>query len=91
MPAPILDKKASTDAPLASNTTVLSQKASNSTLATPKLNLNSQRMALPVALLDTLRVHYPNAKILAKNEYDRYHIRVRDDMNALRRKLSDFL
>lgn len=48
-------------------------------------------MALPVALLDTLRVHYPNAKILAKNEYDRYHIRVRDDMNALRRELSDFL
>ncbi len=53
--------------------------------------LNSQRMALPVALLDTLSVHYPNAKILAKDEYDRYHIRVRDDMNALRRELSDFL
>ena len=83
--------KASTDAPLASNTTVVSQKTSNSTLATPELNLNSQRMALPVALLDTLSVHYPNAKILAKDEYDRYHIRVRDDMNARRRELSDFL
>jgi hypothetical protein len=37
-----------------------------------------------------LRDHFPDAKILAKDEYDRWHIKVRDDMNQLRRELSDY-
>ena len=44
-----------------------------------------------IALLLDLRDHYPTAKILGKNEYDRWHVNVRDDMNQLRRELSDYL
>ena len=44
---------------------------------------------LLVKLLVTLRHRYPDAMILAKDEYDRYHTKVRDDMNQLRRALSD--
>ena len=42
-----------------------------------------------IDLLLDLRNQFPDAKILAKDEYDRYHIKVRDDMNQLRRELSD--
>ena len=42
-----------------------------------------------IDLLLDLRSQFPDAKILAKEEYDRYHIKVRDDMNQLRRELSD--
>ena len=41
-----------------------------------------------LTLLDKLRKRYPEAAILAKNEYDRYHIKVREDMNQLRWELS---
>ena len=44
-----------------------------------------------IALLLNLRDRYPSAKILGKHEYDRYHIHVSDEMNQLRRELSDFL
>ena len=53
--------------------------------------LDSQRMALLLALLNELRSRYPEAAILALNEIKpgtRCFIRVRDDMNALRRELS---
>ena len=50
-----------------------------------------QLRPLLIALLLDLRDRYPDAKILAKDEYDRWHINVRDDMNQLRRGLSDFL
>ena len=43
-----------------------------------------------LALLLDLRDHFPEAKILAKDEYDRWHVKVRDDMNQLRRELSDY-
>ena len=42
-----------------------------------------------INLLLDLRSQFPEAKILAKDEYDRYHTKVRDDMNQLRRELSD--
>ena len=42
-----------------------------------------------IDLLLDLRSQFPDAKILAKDEYDRYHTKVRDDMNQLRRELSD--
>lgn len=45
---------------------------------------------LLIDLLLDLRDHYPSAKILAKDEYDRWHTNVRDDINALRRELSDY-
>ena len=69
----------STDSKLSTRTCSLSSERT----------LNSQRMALLIALLDELRNRFPDAKILAKDEYDRYHIKVREDMNALRRELSD--
>ena len=60
--------------------------------------LDSQRMALLLALLNELRSRFPDAAILALNEIKletrnlkhgtRSFIRVRDDMNALRRELS---
>ena len=43
-----------------------------------------------IALLLNLRDRYPSAKILGKHEYDRYHIHVSDEMNHLRRELSDY-
>ncbi len=54
--------------------------------------LDSQRMALLLALLNELRSRFPDAAILALNEIKhgtRSFIRVRDDMNALRRELSN--
>ncbi len=55
--------------------------------------LHSQRMSLILALLNELRSRFPDAAILAQNEIRPGHgtrriIRVRDDMNALRRELS---
>ena len=44
-----------------------------------------------IRLLVELRSRYPEVTILAKSEYDRYHIRVREDMNQLRRELSDMI
>ena len=51
----------------------------------------SDRVLRPllISLLLDLRDHYPEAKILGLSEYDRYHIKVSDDMNQLRRELSD--
>jgi len=49
-----------------------------------------QLRPLLLALLLDLRDKFPTAKILAKSEYDRHHIQVRDDMNQLRREMSDF-
>ena len=46
---------------------------------------------LLLALLNELHQYYPEVTILAKSEYDRYHIRVRKDMNQLRRELSDMI
>ena len=46
---------------------------------------------LLLALLNELHQYYPEVTILAKSEYDRYHIRVREDMNQLRRELSDMI
>jgi len=57
----------------------------NGSLTDPQL-----RPLLVQLLLDLLE-HYPDAKILAMDEYDRWHIKVRDDMNQLRRELSDYL
>ena len=53
----------------------------------------SDRVLRPllISLLLDLRDHYPEAKILGLSEYDRYHIKVSDDMNQLRRELSDYL
>ena len=56
----------------------------NGSLTDPRLR------PLLIDLLLDLREHYPDAKILAKDEYDRWHIKVRDDMNQLRRELSDY-
>ena len=56
----------------------------NGSLTDPRLRL------LLIDLLLDLREHFPDAKILAKDEYDRWHIKVRDDMNNLRRELSDY-
>ena len=56
----------------------------NGSLTDPRLR------PLLVDLLLDLREHYPDAKILAKDEYDRWHIKVRDDMNDLRHELSDY-
>lgn len=54
-------------------------------------NLTDPRLRpLLIDLLLDLREHFPDAKILAKDEYDRWHIKVRDDMNQLRRALSDY-
>jgi len=55
----------------------------NGKLTDPKLR------PLLIDLLLDLRDHYPTAKILAKNEYDRWHTHVRDDMNLLRAELSN--
>ncbi len=44
---------------------------------------------LLIALLTELRQKCPYARILAKSEYDRWHVHVRDDMNLLRRELSE--
>ena len=55
----------------------------NGKLTDPKLR------PLLISLLLDLRDHYPTAKILAKDEYDRWHIHVRDDMNKLRTELSN--
>lgn len=49
-----------------------------------------QLRPLLISLLLDLRDQFPNAKILAKDEYDRWHIHVRDDINQLRRELSDY-
>ena len=57
----------------------------NGSLTDPRLR------PLLIDLLLDLREHFPDAKILAKDEYDRWHIKVRDDMNQLRRELSDYL
>ena len=45
--------------------------------------------AMLVGLLLNLRNNYPDAVILAKKEYGRYHSNIREDMNALRRELSN--
>lgn len=45
---------------------------------------------LLIALLLNLRERYPDAKILAKDEYDWHRIKVRDDMNRLRKELSEW-
>ena len=57
----------------------------NSKLSDPRLR------PLLLALLNELHQYYPEVNILAKSEYDRYHIRVRKDMNQLRRELSDMI
>ena len=62
----------------------------NSSTDSKLYTLNSKLAKLIELLLD-LRDHYPSAKILGKDEYDRYHIHVSDEMNQLRRELSDFL
>lgn len=41
-------------------------------------------------LLDDLSSHFPTAKILGVSELDRWHTRVSDEMNQLRRELSDY-
>lgn len=56
----------------------------NGKLSNPKLR------PLLIALLLHLRDRYPDAKILAKDEYDRHQIKVRSDMNGFRRELSDW-
>lgn len=56
----------------------------NGKLTDPRLR------SLLIALLLNLRERYPDAKILAKNEYDRHRIKVRDDMNSLRRELGEW-
>lgn len=45
--------------------------------------------AMLVGLLLNLRSNYPDAVILAKKEYGRYHSNIHEDMNALRRELSN--
>ena len=60
-------------------------------LTNSKLYTLNSKLAKLIALLLDLRDHYPSAKILGKNEYDRYHIHVSDEMNQLRRELSDYL
>ncbi len=50
----------------------------------------SQRSSL-VELLLNLRSHFPMAKILATNEIDGDHIKAREDMNQLRKDLSNYL
>jgi hypothetical protein len=55
----------------------------NGKLTDPKLR------PLLISLLLDLRDHFPTAKILAKDEYDRWHTHVRDDMNLLRTELSN--
>ena len=57
----------------------------NGKLSDPRLR------PLLLALLNELHQYYPEVTILAKSEYDRYHIRVRKDMNQLRRELSDMI
>lgn len=57
----------------------------NGKLSDPRLR------PLLLALLNELHQYYPEVNILAKSEYDRYHIRVRKDMNQLRRELSDMI
>ena len=57
----------------------------NGKLSDPRLR------PLLLALLNELHQYYPEVTILAKSEYDRYHIRVREDMNQLRRELSDMI
>ena len=52
---------------------------------------DSRLRPLLLALLNELHQYYPEVTILAKSEYDRYHIRVRKDMNQLRRELSDMI
>ena len=42
-----------------------------------------------IALLLNLRDRYPDAKILAMDEYDRHRIKVRCDMNSLRKELGE--
>lgn len=56
----------------------------NGSLTDPRLR------PLLIDLLQDLREHFPDAKILAKNEYDRWHVNVREDMNDLRLELSDY-
>ena len=56
----------------------------NGSLTDPRLK------PLLVDLLLELRGHFPDAKILAMDEYDRWHIKVREDMNDLRRELSGY-
>lgn len=56
----------------------------NGSLTDPRLR------PLLVDLLLELRGHFPDAKILAMDEYDRWHIKVREDMNDLRRELSGY-
>lgn len=55
----------------------------NGKLSDPRLR------PLLIKLLVVLRHRYPDATILAKEEYDMYHTKVRDDMNQLRHVLSD--
>lgn len=57
----------------------------NGKLSDPRLR------PLLLALLNELHQYYPEVTILAKSEYDRYHVRVRKDMNQLRRELSDMV
>lgn len=57
----------------------------NGKLSDPRLR------PLLLALLNELHQYYPEVTILAKSEYDRYHVRVRKDMNLLRRELSDMI
>ena len=57
----------------------------NGKLSDPRLR------PLLLALRNELHQYYPEVTIRAKSEYDRYHIRVRKDMNQLRRELSDMI
>ena len=47
--------------------------------------------SLLIDLLLYLSIRFPEVKILAKNEYDPRHIKVRNDMNGIRRELSECL
>ena len=51
--------------------------------------VTSQHKAL-LGLIDHLRSHFPTAKILGVCELDRWHIRVSDEINQLRRELDDY-
>lgn len=55
----------------------------------PVRALNLELRARLIGLLLSLRSNYPDAVILAKKEYGRYHSNIHEDMNALRRELSN--
>ena len=57
----------------------------NGSLTDPRLR------PLLIDLLLYVSIRFPEVKILAKNEFDPRHIKVRNDMNGIRRELSEYL